>query len=122
MGIGVSNPVGTLDVWGNYVQRSGGIYLGADFGVGQNSISSGSNMMMYNAASSGHSFRSGLTEYMRLMPSGLGIHTNQISATLQVSGTARISSWTVIAANVTPTAELEVYGRVSASSSATAPA
>ena len=39
---------------------------------------------------------------------------NAPSATLHVSGTARFTSWTAIAANVTPTTELDVYGTVSA--------
>lgn len=36
------------------------------------------------------------------------------SSTLHVSGTARITSWTAIAANITPTTELDVYGTISA--------
>lgn len=45
----------------------------------------------------------------------VGIGTSSPMATLQVSGTARITSWTTIAANVMPTTELDVYGTISAS-------
>lgn len=44
----------------------------------------------------------------------VGIATTAPSATVHVSGTARITSWTAIAANVTPTTELDVYGTISA--------
>lgn len=44
----------------------------------------------------------------------IGIGTTTPSATLHVSGTARITSWTAIAANVTPTTALDVYGTISA--------
>ncbi|MGE0516414.1 MAG: beta strand repeat-containing protein, partial [Hyphomicrobiaceae bacterium] len=44
----------------------------------------------------------------------VGISTSTPSATLHVVGTGRFTSWTAIAANVTPTAELDVYGTVSA--------
>jgi len=45
---------------------------------------------------------------------GVGTTITGPSSTLHVSGTTRISSWTVIASEVTPTAPLEVYGLVSA--------
>jgi hypothetical protein len=43
-----------------------------------------------------------------------GIGTTAPSSTLHVSGTARVSSWTTIASNVTPSAALDVYGTISA--------
>ena len=49
---------------------------------------------------------------------GVGIRLNNTStpsASLHVSGTARFTSWTAIAANVTPTTALDVYGTISAS-------
>lgn len=45
---------------------------------------------------------------------GLNMGTTTASATLHVSGTARVSSWTTIASTVTPTNALDVYGTVSA--------
>jgi hypothetical protein len=45
---------------------------------------------------------------------GVGLGTAAISQTLHVSGTARITSWTTVAANLSPTAALDVYGTVSA--------
>jgi hypothetical protein len=56
-----------------------------------------------------------LLERVRIKESGnVGVGTTAPSATLHVSGTARITSWTAIAANVTPTTELDVYGTISA--------
>lgn len=51
---------------------------------------------------------------------GVGIGTTAPSATLHISGTARITSWTTIAANVAPTTELDVYGTISATGISTA--
>jgi hypothetical protein len=47
---------------------------------------------------------------------GLGV-VSSLSATLHVSGTARISSWTMIGANTTPTTALDVSGSIKASGS-----
>lgn len=58
------------------------------------------------------SLRSNEDSYFR--SKNLGIGTTAPSSTLHVSGTARITSWTAIAANVTPTTELDVYGTISA--------
>ncbi|MBI1308660.1 MAG: hypothetical protein GC129_02225 [Proteobacteria bacterium] len=44
----------------------------------------------------------------------VGINNSAPSDTLHVSGTARITSWTTIAANTTPTTALDVYGTISA--------
>ena len=75
----------------------------------------GSGTQMEGSVSGPIWFRPNAVETMRLMPGGnIGMGTSQPSATLHVSGTARITSWTTIAANVTPTVELDVYGRISA--------
>lgn len=60
-------------------------------------------------------------ENISLLANGnVGIGTTAPSATLHVSGTARITSWTTIAANVAPTTELDVYGTISATGISTA--
>lgn len=48
-----------------------------------------------------------------IQPVFIGNNSSTPSATLHVSGTARITSWTAIAANVTPSVALDVYGTVS---------
>lgn len=45
---------------------------------------------------------------------GVGTSASTPEATLHVSGTARLTSWTTIAANITATTPLDVYGTVSA--------
>jgi hypothetical protein len=45
---------------------------------------------------------------------GIGSSISNPQSTLDVAGTARITSWTAIGANVTPTAPLDVYGTISA--------
>ena len=47
----------------------------------------------------------------------LGIGTNRPSTTLHVSGTVRVTSWTMIGANASPTEALEVAGSIKASGS-----
>ena len=55
------------------------------------------------------------TELMRISAAGrLGLGITAPSSSLHVSGSARITSWTMINSNVTPTAPLEVSGTISA--------
>jgi len=58
-------------------------------------------------------FQVNRNERMRLTSTGFGIGTMDPSSSLHVAGVARITSWTTIANNVTPTTALDVYGTVS---------
>jgi hypothetical protein len=98
--------VGEADKNGGDLVLSSGLSTGAG--------SSGIELKTYPEGSSGSSDNSPRTAVRITGAGNVGIGTTSPNATLQVSGTARITSWTTIAANVTPTAELDVYGTVSA--------
>ena len=87
---------------------NGGFYTGGP-------IIFGSGTSMQGAINGPIWFNPNGVEVLRLMPGGnIGMGTSHPSATLHVSGTARITSWTVIGRNTSPTTELEVFGTVSA--------
>ncbi|NBZ96012.1 MAG: hypothetical protein EBR40_06250 [Proteobacteria bacterium] len=134
LGIGVTNPA----YLANFVGGTGGAEstllelrsLGTNAGTGTNIRFTNSNnvgstvraeiaSIRGSSADSNLIFRtsigSGPIDRVTIASAGnVGIGISTPSGTLHVSGTARITSWTTIAANVTPTAPLDVYGTISA--------
>lgn len=129
VGIGTSSPGRSLEIskgGGGYIRlrdANGASYwdIGGAFNYSDSDLvfssgasekfrvnSSGKFAIGYSGASVGGS-GSGL-----IVNGSVGIGTTAPSATLHVSGNARITSWTAIAANVAPTTELDVYGTISA--------
>ncbi|AMA60138.1 hypothetical protein [Bradyrhizobium sp. CCGE-LA001] len=112
VGIGTTAPAGPLDVSGT----NGRMYLDT---AGSSLVFTRSGDNSIRAAATGGKIGLYTNNNTRLLVDStgnvsIGTGTLNASATLHVSGTARITSYTYIGDNVTPTAPLEVSGTVSA--------
>jgi len=125
VGIGTSTPSTTLTVYSNTIQNLARFTSSFNNQATISFIAGASGVPVYTGSpgstggfaiwdGSGPGANNQLFSVTDAGKIGIGKSVYAPSATLHVSGTARITSWTAIAANVTPSAALDVYGTISA--------